>query len=112
MDNIIDGRQDQNRAFNLYEFIKYLREVTKEKTRKIFKRIAIMYNMFDLEEVDKVKFETICIRIDALIQDFDEIIKQHEEMIGGRANNLIFTSLLSDYRTWNDKYIALKFESD
>lgn len=112
MDNIIDGRQDQNRVFNLYEFNKYLRESAKEKTRKIFKRIAIMYNMFDLEEIDKVKFETICIRIDALIQDFDEIIKQHEEMIGGRANNLIFTSLLSDYRAWNDKCIALNYEID
>ena len=29
-----------------------------------------------------------------------------------KANNLIFTSLLSDYRTWNDKYIALNYEID
>ena len=25
---------------------------------------------------------------------------------------MIFTSLLSDYRTWNDKYIALNYEID
>lgn len=112
MDNIMDGRQNQNRVFNLYEFIKYLRESVKEKINKLYKRMDELYNMFDLEEVDKVKFETISIRIDALIQDFDEIIKQHEEMIGERANNLIFTSLLSDYRTWNDKCISLNYEID
>ena len=38
--------------------------------------------------------------------------KNHRILNLLRANNLIFTSLLSDYRTWNDKCIALNYEID